>query len=137
MSAEGEIGQKESIKISQFWEEQLKAMPYLSSKYKEIFKLIWLFFIQKNLERLYIYSRWDLNLFNVVEKGRRYQHWEPLLNIRNQSRKLHFHKPIKVNLHWCLHWLIKYSNSIQRAWVHTLLRLMEKGKKIHQWLTNE
>ena len=33
MSAEGVIGQQESIKISQFWEEQLKAMPYLSSKY--------------------------------------------------------------------------------------------------------
>ena len=33
MSAEGVIGQQKSIKISQFWEEQLKAMPYLSSKY--------------------------------------------------------------------------------------------------------
>ena len=32
MSATGEIGQKESIKISQFWEEQLKSMPYISRK---------------------------------------------------------------------------------------------------------
>ena len=30
MTSEGERGQKESIKISEFWEEQLKAMPYLS-----------------------------------------------------------------------------------------------------------
>ena len=30
MSAEGENMQRESIKISQFWEEQLRAMPYLS-----------------------------------------------------------------------------------------------------------
>ena len=33
MSAEGVVGQREAIQISQFWEEQLKAMPYLSSKY--------------------------------------------------------------------------------------------------------
>ena len=32
MSADGEIGQREAIKISQFWEEQLKLMPYNSSK---------------------------------------------------------------------------------------------------------
>ena len=32
MTAEGEKGQAESIQISQFWEEQLKAMPYLSRK---------------------------------------------------------------------------------------------------------
>ena len=34
MSASGESQQKETIKISQFWEEELKAMPYLSRKYK-------------------------------------------------------------------------------------------------------
>ena len=33
MSAEGQDKQTEAIKISQYWEEQLKAMPYLSSKY--------------------------------------------------------------------------------------------------------
>jgi len=33
MTAEGEKGQLQSIKISQFWEEKLKAMPYLSCKY--------------------------------------------------------------------------------------------------------
>ena len=33
MTTEGEKGLKESIQISQFWDEQLKAMPYLSSKY--------------------------------------------------------------------------------------------------------
>ena len=33
MSATGELGQRESIKISQFWEDQLRSMPYLSRKY--------------------------------------------------------------------------------------------------------
>ena len=33
MSAEGQGQQTEAIQISQYWEEQLKAMPYLSSKY--------------------------------------------------------------------------------------------------------
>ena len=32
MSAEGVVGQREAIKISQFWEEELKKMPYMSSK---------------------------------------------------------------------------------------------------------
>jgi hypothetical protein len=32
MSATGELGQRESIKISQFWEDQLRSMPYLSRK---------------------------------------------------------------------------------------------------------
>ena len=32
MTAEGEGMKKESIQISQFWEEQLKAMPYLTCK---------------------------------------------------------------------------------------------------------
>ena len=42
MTADGEVGQRESIKISQFWEEQLKAMPYLSRKslYYLIFNFI-------------------------------------------------------------------------------------------------
>ena len=30
MSSEGEGMQRESIKMSQYWEEQLKSMPYLS-----------------------------------------------------------------------------------------------------------
>ena len=33
MAADGAKMQSEAIQISQFWEEQLKAMPYLSSKY--------------------------------------------------------------------------------------------------------
>ena len=33
MAPDGEKQQRESIEISPFWEEQLKAMPYLSSKY--------------------------------------------------------------------------------------------------------
>ena len=33
MTAEGERGQRESIEISQYWQEQLSAMPYLSCKY--------------------------------------------------------------------------------------------------------
>ena len=33
MAPDGEKQQRESIAISPFWEEQLKAMPYLSSKY--------------------------------------------------------------------------------------------------------
>ena len=33
MSVAGPTAQAESIQISQFWEEQLKAMPYLSRKY--------------------------------------------------------------------------------------------------------
>ena len=33
MSSAGEGNKAESIKISEFWEEQLKAMPYLSRKY--------------------------------------------------------------------------------------------------------
>ena len=32
MTADGEDKQTEAIKISQYWEEQLKAMPYISSK---------------------------------------------------------------------------------------------------------
>ena len=32
MAADGVNAQTESIKISQYWEEQLKSMPYLSSK---------------------------------------------------------------------------------------------------------
>ena len=32
MSADGVVGQTEGIQISEFWEEQLKAMQYLSSK---------------------------------------------------------------------------------------------------------
>ena len=32
MTANGERGKEESIKISEYWEEQLKAMPYLSCK---------------------------------------------------------------------------------------------------------
>ena len=38
MTVEGEAGLKESIQMSQYWEEQLKAMPYLSSKYLLIFQ---------------------------------------------------------------------------------------------------
>ena len=33
MAAFGEGQQSQTIKISQYWEEQLKAMPYLSCKY--------------------------------------------------------------------------------------------------------
>ena len=33
MAADGIVGQTEAIQISEFWEQQLKAMPYLSSKY--------------------------------------------------------------------------------------------------------
>ena len=36
MAAGGMGQQNESIKISQFWEEELKAMPYLSRKYSTI-----------------------------------------------------------------------------------------------------
>ena len=32
MTAEGEMVKSQSIKMSEYWEEQLKAMPYLSSK---------------------------------------------------------------------------------------------------------
>ena len=32
MTASGQRGQEEAIQISEFWEEQLKAMPYLSRK---------------------------------------------------------------------------------------------------------
>ena len=32
MTVEGPAAQRESIKISEFWEEQLKKMPYLSQK---------------------------------------------------------------------------------------------------------
>ena len=35
MTSAGEKGLKESIQISQYWEEQLKAMPYLSRKYHQ------------------------------------------------------------------------------------------------------
>ena len=36
MAAFGEGQQKQTIQISQYWEEQLKAMPYLSRKYPRI-----------------------------------------------------------------------------------------------------
>ena len=39
MAPGGEKQQRESIEISPFWEEQLKAMPYLSSKYRFSFLL--------------------------------------------------------------------------------------------------
>ena len=32
MGADGEVAKRQGIKISQFWEEQLKSMPYISSK---------------------------------------------------------------------------------------------------------
>ncbi len=35
MTVEGESGLKESIKMSEYWEEQLKSMPYLSSKFEQ------------------------------------------------------------------------------------------------------
>ena len=34
MTGEGEMIKSQSIKMSEYWAEQLKAMPYLSSKYK-------------------------------------------------------------------------------------------------------
>ena len=36
MAADGQKMQSEAIHISPYWEEQLKAMPYLSSKYKTV-----------------------------------------------------------------------------------------------------
>ena len=45
MTAEGEAGQRESIKISQFWEEQLKAMPYISRMYRFLIILILILFL--------------------------------------------------------------------------------------------
>ena len=36
MSAHAEDQKEESIAISKFWEEELKAMPYLSRKFKFI-----------------------------------------------------------------------------------------------------
>ena len=35
MTVEGEAGLKESIQMSEYWEEQLKSMPYLSSKFEQ------------------------------------------------------------------------------------------------------
>ena len=34
MTGEGEMMKSQAIKMSEYWAEQLKAMPYLSSKYK-------------------------------------------------------------------------------------------------------
>ena len=34
MTGEGEMLKSQAIKMSEYWAEQLKAMPYLSSKYK-------------------------------------------------------------------------------------------------------
>ena len=39
ISAEGEDMKKQSIKISEYWEEQLASMPYLSRKYPTFFPL--------------------------------------------------------------------------------------------------
>ena len=36
MTAEGDDGKRESIAISAFWEEELRAMPYLSRKYQHL-----------------------------------------------------------------------------------------------------
>ena len=33
MTAEGEAQKNEAIKMSEYWQEQLKSMPYLSCKY--------------------------------------------------------------------------------------------------------
>ena len=51
MTGEGEAGQREGIKISQFWEEQLKAMPYLSRKYILMLGFMNLLFLQRNRAR--------------------------------------------------------------------------------------
>ena len=37
MTASGDVGQTESIQISQFWEEQLRSMPYISRKCNHIY----------------------------------------------------------------------------------------------------
>lgn len=53
MAAFGEGQQTEKIKISQFWEEELKAMPYLSCKFGNFpNKFIQILFKQRKMERL-------------------------------------------------------------------------------------
>ena len=52
MSANTADQKEESIAISKFWEEELKAMPYLSRKYNELFMIdSMLFYIQRKAAR--------------------------------------------------------------------------------------
>ena len=56
MSAEGTKLQSQTIKISKFWEEELKSMPYLSRKYHPFFLKTTtpINFIEKNGKTLHL-----------------------------------------------------------------------------------
>ena len=45
MTTEGEDMKRQSIKVSEYWEEQLKAMPYLSRKFPNLSKFLLILFI--------------------------------------------------------------------------------------------
>ena len=114
MGAEGVNKQTESIQISQFWEEQLKAMPYLSSKYSlstsydrrvrravilhgfgglfQTLILIPTLLLQRSRVRRFISSSQAPSPSNRERRERRLRSWEPsassMTRRRNRSLQL-------------------------------------------------
>lgn len=79
MAANSENNQAESIQISKFWEEELKAMPYLSSKYIVLATIFDpAFLLKKKMGRPSIFSSLVPKRYPRIRRGRRLMCWDPL-----------------------------------------------------------
>ena len=76
MTAAGEGQETEAIKISQYWEEQLKAMPYLSSKYSQTYSLIYS-----------VYHSLTYSLYDSVNNFPTYSLTSSLYDLRQHSER--------------------------------------------------
>ena len=95
MTSEGEGMARESIKISQYWEEQLRAMPYLSREY--LFIPICLNFIlplQRKTGRPSTYSSPVPNRPRLIGRERRWSSWAHSNSTRSPRKNL-WPRPMK------------------------------------------
>ena len=86
MSISGVVVQSHSIQISQFWEEELKSMPYLTCK--SIFRLLILicvYIIQRKTARHFIFLSPTVNLYHRAESAERSRPSAPSASTRSRS----------------------------------------------------
>ena len=89
MSSTGDSTKAESIRITEFWEEQLKAMPYLSRKFLGLFTMLnSLMYFQRRMERPSTCSSLGPSKQVASRPGRSCHSWAPSVNTRNPSKSL-------------------------------------------------
>ena len=97
MTAEGDAMKSERIEITQYWDEKLKEMPYLSCKWLLFYSFSYLLFeTQKRTARPSIYSRPTQSHLRLAASAKRFHCWELSGSIQSQRRS-RFPLPTKVD----------------------------------------